>query len=105
MVRRHRRLPGRSDPAAAMTDVRTLGEIEARRSMLTVACSRCERRGRYRLDALIGRHGAHASARVTVPELTADCTQWRSAALMELCDILFPGLRALFPAASQRDLV
>jgi hypothetical protein len=35
-------LPGCSDPAAAMSDVHTLGEIAARASMLTVACSRCE---------------------------------------------------------------
>jgi hypothetical protein len=31
---------------------RTLGEIGARTSMLAVACSRYERRGHYRLDAL-----------------------------------------------------
>jgi len=40
-----------------MTDVRTLGEIAACTPMLHVACSRCERRGRYRLDTLIVRDG------------------------------------------------
>jgi len=39
-----------------MSDVRTLGEISTRTSMLVVACSRCERRGRYQL----------ASSRLTV---------------------------------------
>jgi len=58
--------------------------------MLTVACSRCERRGRYRLDALIGRLGADAGARVIVPEITADCLRPDSAAQMKRCDILFP---------------
>ena len=43
-----------------MSDVRILGEIAVRTGMLTVACSRCERSGRYRLDTLIGRHGADA---------------------------------------------
>jgi len=43
-----------------MRDVRTLGEIAARTSVLSVACSRCERRGRYRLDKLITRYGADA---------------------------------------------
>jgi len=35
--------------------------------MLTVACSRCERRGPYPLDKLIVRHGADTTARVIVP--------------------------------------
>jgi len=64
--------------------------------MLEVACSRCERRGRYRLDNLIARHGAGAPVRVIVPELTADCPQRETVVLMERCDILFPGLGALF---------
>ena len=79
-----------------MSDLRTLGEIAARTGLLVVACSRCERRGRYRLDNLITRHGADAGVRVIVPELTADCLQRDSVALMERCDILFPELRTLF---------
>jgi len=66
--------------------------------LLAVACSRCERRGRYRLDNLIVRHGADAGVRVIVPELTAGCPQRESAALMERCDVLFPGLPDLFRA-------
>ena len=31
--------------------------------MLSVACSRYDRRGRYRLDTLITRHGADAGVR------------------------------------------
>jgi hypothetical protein len=65
--------------------------------MQQVACSRCERRGRYRIDNLIGRHGANAGVRIIVTELTADCPQRDSAALMERCDGLFPGLPTLFP--------
>ena len=80
-----------------MTDLRPLGAIATRTSMLQVACSRCERRGRYRLDKLIARYGADAGARVIVPELTADCPQRDSSALMERCDILFPDLLKLFP--------
>jgi hypothetical protein len=74
-----------------------VGEIAARTSMLQVACSRCERRGRYRRDNLIAPHGADAGVRVIVPELTADCPQRGSAALMERCDVLFPELSTLFP--------
>jgi hypothetical protein len=83
-----------------MTDVRTLGEVAARTSMLQVPCSRCERRGRYRLDTLIARHGAGAGVRVIVPELTADCPQRDAAALMERCDIPFPELLKLFERRS-----
>jgi len=42
------------------------------------------------------RHGADAPVRVIVPELTADCPQSDSAALMWRCDILFPDLTSLF---------
>ena len=80
-----------------MTDLRSLSEIATRTSMLAVVCSRCERRGRYRLDTLIARHGADPGARVIVPEITADCPQRESAVLMERCDILFPDLLKLFP--------
>jgi hypothetical protein len=79
-----------------MTDVHTLGEIAARTSMLRVACGRCDRHGRYRLDSLIGRHGANSGVRVIVPELTAGCPQRRSPALMERCDVLLPELLKLF---------
>ena len=85
-------LPGRQQ-----SDVRPLREISGRTPMLAVACSRCERRGRYRLDTLIAGHGADSGARVIVPEITADCPQRDSAALLERCDIQFPELLKLFP--------
>lgn len=79
-----------------MADLVTLGEIAAHERMLNVACSRCGRRGRYRLDKLIARHGADAAVRAIVPELTADCPRRDSAALMERCDILFPNQLVLY---------
>jgi hypothetical protein len=85
-------LPGRGDPAAAVTDIRTLGEVAARTTVLTVACPRCELSGRYRRDTLIARLGVDAPVRVIVPKPTADCLQRDAAALMERCDILFPDL-------------
>jgi hypothetical protein len=35
----------------------TLGDIARQITMLEVACSRCERRGRLRLASLIAQHG------------------------------------------------
>jgi len=55
--------------------------------MLQVACSRCERRGRYPFYKLIARHGADAPVRIIVPELSADCPKRGSAAQMERRDI------------------
>ena len=52
----------------SVSSIRTPDEIAARTGV-TVACSRCERRGR--LDNLIARHGGKAGVRVIVPELTA----------------------------------
>ena len=90
--------PRRSAKPPQVSDDRTRGEIAARTGMLTVACSRCERRGRYRLDTLITRHGADAGMHVIVPGLVAACPRWESAALVERCEILFPELRDLFRA-------
>jgi hypothetical protein len=36
----------------------TLGEVAEHTAVLTVACTRCDRAGRYNLDTLIARHGA-----------------------------------------------
>jgi hypothetical protein len=57
------------EPRHPVADLLTLGEIATRTAMLNVACSRCDRRGGYRLDNLIGRHGADPAARVIVPVL------------------------------------
>jgi hypothetical protein len=35
----------------------TLGDVAEHTTVLAVACSRCERAGRYDLDTLIARHG------------------------------------------------
>jgi hypothetical protein len=35
----------------------TLGAVAAHTAVVTVACSRCDRAARYRLDRLIARHG------------------------------------------------
>ena len=70
-----------------MSDLRPLGEIAARTAMLEVACSRCERRGRYRLDRLIARHGAEAGARLEGLLLT-DGLEILCNRLLELCFVL-----------------
>jgi len=56
-----------------VTNLRTLDQVAARTTMLTIARSRCERGVRYRQDTLIARHDVDAPVSVIVPELTADC--------------------------------
>jgi hypothetical protein len=39
----------------------TLGEVAARTPVLAVACSRCERAGRYQVAKLVEKYGAELS--------------------------------------------
>ena len=47
----------------------TLGDVAARTATLAVACSRCERTGRYPLTTLIDRYGMD----YTIPTLSRVC--------------------------------
>jgi hypothetical protein len=69
----------------------TLGEVAARVSHIEVACSRCERRGRYRLTKLVVSFGEDFPMTDLGAEL-ADCPR-RYAAVTERCDMYYPGLR------------
>src|SRR4051794_6748109 len=44
-------------PSGMRGDAVTLGDLVGKITMLDVACRRCERRGRLRLDRLIEQHG------------------------------------------------
>lgn len=71
----------------------TLGEAAARASRIEVACSRCDRRGCYRLTKLIASHGE--DFRMTdLGAQIADCPK-RNASVGERCDVYFPGLRTI----------
>jgi len=79
-------------------NVRTLGGIATRAGILAVACSRRERRGRYRLDALIARHGAKAGVACHCPGTDGRVRVSGVCGVVERCDVLFPELWTLFPA-------
>jgi hypothetical protein len=72
----------------------TLGEVAARASHLDVACSRCERRGRYQLARLLEALGADFQMTNLGVEL-ADCPRRNAAIHNERCDVYFPGLTSL----------
>jgi hypothetical protein len=61
---------------------------------LTVpACSRCERRGRLRVDRLIQQYGD-----MELPELgrvlAGDCPKTAAVSISDCCDVFFPKLGA-----------
>ena len=68
----------------------SLGDVATRATHIEVACSRCERRGRYRLSRLVARFGEHFAMTDLGSEL-ADCPR-RNASMIERCDVYFPGL-------------
>ncbi|CAB3758692.1 hypothetical protein LMG29542_03406 [Paraburkholderia humisilvae] len=71
----------------------TLGEVATRASHIEVACTRCERRGRYRLARLVASYGEDFPMTDLGAEI-ADCPK-RHAAITERCDVYFPGLRKI----------
>ena len=75
-------------------DAVTLGDLAGRIAILEIMCSRCERRGRLRVDRLIEQHGD-----AELPELrltlAGDCPKAAVVSISDQCDIYFPGLGAV----------
>ena len=73
----------------------TLGQLAARLSILDVACNRCERSGRLRIDALLAKHGPA----LPMPELrgiiAADCSRMIENRMHDVCGVHFPQLSRL----------
>ncbi|MGF6607069.1 hypothetical protein OKW45_001969 [Paraburkholderia sp. WSM4175] len=69
----------------------SLSEVAARATHLEVACTRCERRGRYRLAKLLDQLGADFPMTDLGSEIT-DCPRRSESAPNKRCDVYFPGL-------------
>jgi len=80
----------------------TLGELRGLLPMLEIACRRCNRRGRLRLDRLIAEHGERAGLPDLRVLLAADCPHIRSAEIANRCGVHFPQLPKLFPMTMPR---
>jgi hypothetical protein len=74
----------------------TLADIAARTDRLVVACSRCDRRGRYSLTELIAKYGRDKSGIELLREFSADCPHRESTSWQERCDPHCPELAELF---------
>ena len=77
-----------------MADALRLVDLRGRLDQLEVACTRCKRRGRYRLERLIAEHGAELG----LPDLGArlvlasGCPRAKAASLQDRCDVRFSQL-------------
>jgi hypothetical protein len=74
----------------------TLADVILRTSVLAVACTQCERAGRYNVDTLIARHGPAFTIPLLLRELSADCPKRQSVSVYDLCGVHCPDLSGLF---------
>ncbi|WP_081626983.1 hypothetical protein [Bordetella sp. FB-8] len=71
----------------------TLGAVATRASHIEVACSRCERLGRYRLSKRVASFGENSPMTALGAQIT-DCSK-KNRPLRERCDVYYPGLSAI----------
>ncbi len=73
-----------------------LAGIAGRTEHLSVACNRCDRRGRLRIDRLLAEYGPA----LPIPELrrivAADCPKMQTGQVHDVCGAHFPELPGLF---------
>jgi hypothetical protein len=68
----------------------TLDQVAAHTAVLAVACSRCDRAGRYTLDTLIARHGPGLGIPELLRLLSKDCPKRQSLSAYDLCGVPLP---------------
>ena len=73
-------------------DYVAFSDIEGKMDVLRVECTRCGRKGRYRVRRLIEQHGRDGSMLRWREQLSADCPKHRAPRLHERCDVLCPDL-------------
>jgi hypothetical protein len=74
----------------------TLADVAALTDTLVVACTRCERAGRYSLHTLIKRHGRRCGVPKLLVKLSADCPKKSSTTASDPCGAYCPDLPRLF---------
>jgi hypothetical protein len=74
----------------------TLEQVAGHTPILAVACSRCDRAGRYNLDTLIARHGPKFGVPELLSLLSKDCPKRQSLSAYDLCGVHCPELPTYF---------
>ena len=75
-----------------MPGVIFLGQVAARLEYLDIACTRCDRRGRLRLNRLLVQHGADMPMPTLGRLLAADCPRLIAGRMHDVCGWRFPSL-------------
>jgi len=76
----------------------TLCQVAEHTAGLAVACSRCDRAGRYSLDTLIAKHGPQFGIPDLLRLVSADCPKRQSVSAYDLCGVHCPELTNYFHA-------
>lgn len=79
----------------------TLGQVAELTSHVEVACSRCERRGRYRLSKLVTSLGEDFAMTDLALQLV-DCPRMNEP-VHKGCDVYFPGLAQIMNGDASPD--
>ncbi len=74
----------------------TLGDVAVHTPVLVVACTRCDRTGRYNLETLIARHGEDFGIPDLLRRLSKDCPKRKSITVYDLCGVHCPELPGFF---------
>jgi hypothetical protein len=82
----------------------TLADVAAKADVLDVACSQCERTGRYEVATLIERHGWLFTVPELLREVSIDCVRRASVSQHDLCGVHCPELAALFLRQLQSEM-
>ena len=68
------------------------GDIAGKLAVHRVECTRCSRKGQYRVAKLIARDGREDNMGEWMSDLKADCPRRNAPQLHERCDLLCPDL-------------
>jgi hypothetical protein len=66
------------------------GDIENKLEVLRVECTKCTRKGRYRVARLIEKYGRKANMMKWKEQLNGDCPKRDAHSMTERCDLLCP---------------
>jgi hypothetical protein len=80
----------------AMSGAITLADVAERTDTLSVACTRCERSGRYPGVLLVKRHDRRCGVPQLLHKMSADCPRRASVSTYDLCGVHCPELAGLF---------
>lgn len=80
-----------------------LGDLPPGTPWLALACTRCERRGRFSVPRLLAEHGPDESLRAIRDRASADCPRRAETRIYELCGVIWPDLPRIMKAGSFDD--